>query len=209
MKQLDTNYLKTGSLISIAAGILLITLSLVIGKVPVFLFFNLDLGGFADVFFEYLTYLGDGLIWIPIALFFIWKKRQHLVLLLSSISLSTLLAQGIKNYVFTAEPRPTTLITNRSLIHTVPGVELHGFYSFPSGHTTTATCLFLLACLFIPKKWILPIGFIYVLLVGYSRVYLAQHFPLDVGGGLLVGTVSVWISVYLQSIYDQSLKQLD
>jgi membrane-associated phospholipid phosphatase len=209
MKHLDNNYLKTGSLISIVAGILLITLSLVIGKVPVFLFFNLDLGGFADVFFEYLTYLGDGLIWIPIALFFIWKQRQHLVLLLSTISISTLLAQGIKNYVFTAEPRPTTLITDRSIIHTVPGVELHGFYSFPSGHTTTATCIFLLACLLVPKKWIIPIGFTYVLLVGYSRVYLAQHFPLDVGGGLLVGSISVWLSVYLQRIYNQSLKQLD
>ncbi|HQR93213.1 MAG: hypothetical protein B7Y15_07875 [Bacteroidetes bacterium 24-39-8] len=209
MKHLATKYLKTGSLISIMAGILLITLSLVIGKVPVFLFFNLDLGGFADVFFEYSTYLGDGLIWIPITLFFIWKQRQYLVLLISTISTSTLLAQGIKNYVFTAEPRPTTLIADRSLIHTVPGVELHGFYSFPSGHTTTATCIFLLACLLVPKKWITPIGFTYALLVGYSRVYLAQHFPLDVGGGLLVGSISVWLSVYLQRIYNQSLKQLD
>ncbi len=209
MNHLETNYLKTGSLISIVAGILLITISLVIGKVPVFLFFNLNLGGFADVFFEYITYLGDGLIWIPIALFFIWKQRQYLVLLISTISISTLLAQGIKNYVFTAEPRPTTLITDRSLIHTVSGVELHGFYSFPSGHTTTATCLFLLACLFIPKKWILPIGFIYALVVGYSRVYLAQHFPLDVGGGFIIGTISLWLSVYLQNSYNQGLKQLD
>jgi membrane-associated phospholipid phosphatase len=209
MKQLETTNLKTGSLISLMAGILLIAVSLVIGKIPVFLFFNLDLGGFADLFFEYLTYLGDGLIWIPIALLFIWKQKQHLVLLISTISVSTILAQGIKNYVFTAEPRPTTLITDRLLIHTVSGVELHGFYSFPSGHTTTATCIFLLACLLIPKKWIILVGFIYALLVGYSRVYLAQHFPLDVGGGFLVGSLSVWLSVYLQNSYDQSIKQLD
>jgi len=209
MKHLETNYLKTGSLISLVAGILLIAVSLTIGKIPVFLFFNLDLGGFADVFFEYLTYLGDGFIWIPIALFFIWKKRQHLVLLMGTISISTILAQGIKNYVFTAEPRPTTLITNRSLIHTVPGVDLHGFYSFPSGHTTTATCIFLLACLLVHKRWIIPVGFIYAILVGYSRVYLAQHFPLDVGGGFLVGLLSVWLSVYLQNNYDQRLKELD
>lgn len=209
MKQLETMYLKKGSLLSIVAGLLLIAISLLAGKIPVFLFFNQDLGGFADVFFEYITYLGDGLIWVPIALFFIWKQRQQLVLLFSTISLSTLLAQGIKNYVFTAAPRPTTLITDRSIIHTVPGVELHGFYSFPSGHTTTATCVFLLACLFIPQKWILPIGFIYALLVGYSRVYLAQHFPLDVGGGLIIGTISLWLSVFLQNLYNQSLKQLD
>ena len=209
MKNLSTNYLKTGTLVSVVAGILLVSSSLLLGKIPVFLFFNIDLGKFADTFFEYFTYLGDGLIWIPIALFFIWKQRQHLVLLLSTISLSTLLAQGIKNFVFTAEPRPTTLITDRSLIHTVSGVELHGFYSFPSGHTTTACCIFLLACLFFPKKWIVPIGLTYALLVGYSRVYLAQHFPLDVGGGLLIGSLSVWLSVFLQNLYNQSLKQLD
>lgn len=209
MKDLSTNYLKTGTLASILVGILLVASSLFLGKIPVFLFFNHDLGKFADAFFEYFTYLGDGFVWVPIALFFIWKKRQYLVLLLSTISLSTILAQGIKNFVFTAEPRPTTLITDRSLIHTVEGVELHGFYSFPSGHTTTACCIFLLACLLVPKKWILPIGLIYALLVGYSRVYLAQHFPLDVGGGFLVGSLSIWLSVFLQNLYDQSLKQLN
>ncbi|OYU55893.1 MAG: hypothetical protein CFE25_01175 [Chitinophagaceae bacterium BSSC1] len=209
MKNLSTNYLKKGTLVSVVAGILLVTSSLLLGKISVFLFFNTDLGKIADTFFEYFTYLGDGFIWIPIVLFFIWKQRQHLVLLLSTISLSTILAQGIKNFVFTAEPRPTTLITDRSLIHTVEGVELHGFYSFPSGHTTTACCIFLLACLLIPKKWIVPLGFTYALLVGYSRVYLAQHFPLDVGGGLLIGSLSVWLSVFLQNLYNQSLKQLD
>ncbi len=209
MNNLSTNYLKTGTLASIIVGILLIASSLFLGKIPVFLFFNNDLGKFADSFFEYFTYLGDGLIWIPIAVLFIWKKRQQFVLLISTISMSTLLAQGIKNYIFTAEPRPTSLITDRSLIHTVEGVELHGFYSFPSGHTTTACCIFLLACLLVPKKWIVPIGLSYALLVGYSRVYLAQHFPLDVGGGLLVGSVSVWLSVFLQNLYNQSLKQLD
>lgn len=209
MNNLSTNYLKTGTLASIIVGILLIASSIFLGKIPVFLFLNNDLGKFADSFFEYFTYLGDGLIWIPIAILFIWKKRQQFLLLISTISISTLLAQGIKNYVFTAEPRPTSLITDRSLIHTVEGVELHGFYSFPSGHTTTACCIFLLACLLVPKKWIVPIGLFYALLVGYSRVYLAQHFPLDVGGGLLVGSVSVWLSVFLQNLYNQSLKQLD
>lgn len=194
---------------AVTMGILLMSISGILGKVPVFLFLNHGLGNFADLLFEYITYLGDGFIWVPIAIYFIWKRRQELVLLISTISLSTLLAQGIKNFVFTAEPRPTTLITDQTLIHTVPGVELHGFYSFPSGHTTTACCVFLLACLLIPKKWILPIGFLYLLLVGYSRVYLAQHFPLDVGGGLIVGTISLWLSLLLQQLYNQSLKQLD
>lgn len=209
MKELHTNHLKTGSLISIGAGLILITVSLVLGKIPAFLFFNHDLGSIADLLFEYITYLGDGAIWVPIALYFLWKKRQYLVLLFSTISISTILAQGIKNYVFTAAPRPSTLIADKTLYHAVAGVELHAFFSFPSGHTTTATCIFLLTCLFIPQKWIVPIGFIYALMVGYSRVYLAQHFPLDVGGGLIIGTISLWLSLFLQKRYNQSLQQLD
>jgi membrane-associated phospholipid phosphatase len=36
------------------------------------------------------------------------------------------------------------------------------------------------------------------MLVGYSRVYQAQHFPLDVAGGILVAIITVWISLWIQ-----------
>jgi membrane-associated phospholipid phosphatase len=138
----------------------------------------------------------------------IWMRRKYLILVLSTISISTLLAQMIKNYLFPAEPRPTNLIENQSIIHTVPGVELHTIYSFPSGHTTTAFSIFLLAALFIPKRWIIPLGLLYGLIVGYSRIYLAQHFPLDVGAGMILGTISVWLSMQLQKLYEKSLKEI-
>jgi membrane-associated phospholipid phosphatase len=208
MKELSNQQFKQASIISVVTGTLLILLSLLVGKAELFLFFNTDLGNFGDGFFKYLTYLGDGAIWVPIVLFIIWKQRNQLVLVLSTISASTLFAQMIKNYVFPAEPRPTNLIDNKSLIHTVTGVELHTIYSFPSGHTTTAFSIFILAALLIPRRWIIPIGFIYGLLVGYSRIYLAQHFPLDVGAGMILGTISVWISVQVQKTYQKSLQEI-
>jgi membrane-associated phospholipid phosphatase len=39
------------------------------------------------------------------------------------------------------------------------------------------------------------LAFVVALLVGYSRIYLAQHFPLDVGGGIIVAICSVIVSV--------------
>jgi membrane-associated phospholipid phosphatase len=208
MNELSISQFKLSAIISIIAGAAIIALSLIIGKSELFLFLNADLGRTADWSFEYATYLGDGAIWVPIVLLILWKRRKYLVLILSSICISTLLAQLIKNYVFPAEPRPTNLIEDNSLIHTVSGVELHTIYSFPSGHTTTAFSIFLLAALFIPKPWIIPIGFMYGLVVGYSRVYLAQHFPLDVGAGMIVGTISVWLSMQLQTTYEKSLKEI-
>lgn len=190
--------LAAGYLLTLFTGITLITASFVIGRNQLFLVLNTDLGNRADYFFRFWTNLGDGSVWVLIAiLFFFWRKSQF-PLLVSCIVLSTLFTQVTKIWLVPAEPRPTAAITDAALIHTVPGVELHTAYSFPSGHTGTAFCIFLLGCLLIRKSWIVPAGFLYAALVGYSRIYLAQHFPLDVGGGMIVALVSVWLSVLVQ-----------
>jgi len=34
--------------------------------------------------------------------------------------------------------------------------------------------------------------------VGYSRIYLAQHFPIDVGAGIITGIISVAAAIQFQ-----------
>jgi membrane-associated phospholipid phosphatase len=58
----------------------------------------------------------------------------------------------------------------------------------------------LLACQLFPQRWTLLGGFILAAGAGYSRIYLAQHFPSDVAAGMLVGIFSVSISIYIESI---------
>ena len=48
------------------------------------------------------------------------------------------------------------------------------------------------------KKWIVWVGIFMALLVGYSRIYQAQHFPIDITGGIVVAMFTVWVSLKFQ-----------
>ena len=205
MNPLNISAFKTGATLSIATGMILLLFSFLGGKEDLFLLLNHNLGSTADYFFQYFTHAGDGIFWVPLALYFIFYRRKLLPLILSAIVLSTLLVQTGKKIIYPNEARPTAAIesTLQSPIHTVKGVIVHSNNSFPSGHTTTAFSLFLLGCLLLPYSYFWLIGFAAALLAGYSRVYLAQHFPLDVGAGMICAVITVYLSLQIQKLFNK------
>ena len=38
----------------------------------------------------------------------------------------------------------------------------------------------------------------YALICGYSRIYLGQHFPLDIAGGIIAALLSVALSIQIR-----------
>lgn len=72
------------------------------------------------------------------------------------------------------------------------GVPVQGDYSFPSGHATYSLAFVLMLVLLTwehPKRiWIAGSGAVFVVLIGFSRVYLGMHYPSDILGGWLLAT---------------------
>jgi len=157
---------------------------------------------FADVFFFFITYIGDGtfvaIAGIVISLLLLRKYGWTplwfgaLVLILSGG-----LAQVFKRFVFEDALRPSLYIDNAAL-YFAEGVEVHGHHSFPSGHTTAGFAFFAFASLFLARKRpFLQVSFAIIAgLIGYSRMYLSQHFLEDVLAGMILGTF-VFIALVL------------
>ena len=199
----DKKYFKIAVAVSLVIALILFLISFIAGKEQFFLLLNANGGSVADYFFMIFTYGGDGLLWIPVLLItlFILKRKDVMPLLITDFALSTILTQLVKNILMPGAPRPAKVITDSLLIHLVKGVEVYKSSSFPSGHTATAFCFYLLFCLLISKRWWFYAGLIYALLVGYSRVYLAQHFPLDIAAGIIVAIISTLAALGIQKYW--------
>lgn len=151
-----------------------------------------------DLFFQYCTHLGDGLIYVPLLLYCIFFNRQVIVPALLCIIICTFLTHFLKRIVFPDLMRPISLEAEQFVIHKIQGVYINRKNSFPSGHTATAFSTALLLVTVLKNRiWAFVLPFI-TFLVGYSRVYLAQHFVSDVLAGMIIGIITVVLALWLQ-----------
>ena len=181
--------------ISLSTAFLLIN-----GKNESFLFLNKYHNTALNYFFCQITYFGDGISIVLICiLLFLLNKRIDSMLLLSTFLLSGLLAQIFKRII--CAPRPISVF-NHGEFKTISGIYTAAKYSFPSGHTTTAFAAASLFVLLYNDKRINLILLFVAILVGFSRIYLGQHFLEDVIFGALLGTASslfvynTWKNIY-------------
>ncbi|MFL5772562.1 MAG: phosphatase PAP2 family protein [Flavisolibacter sp.] len=169
------------------------------GKENSFLYINRYYSPYMDYVFRFWTYLGDGIIWIPLFGYVLLFKRDYLVAVLSGLIICTILTQVLKKVVFPDDYRPIVLLSDK--VRTIPGYFMNRAHSFPSGHTSTAFTLALLMAFIVKKDiWVYFFPLI-AFFVGYSRVYLAQHFVTDVFAGMLTGIVSSCFALLIYEKY--------
>ncbi|MCY7349386.1 MAG: phosphatase PAP2 family protein [Cytophagaceae bacterium] len=158
-----------------------------------------------DVFFSYATYLGDGAFFAIVLLSLLLRSYRWTLKCLATFLLTTLIAQTLKHTVFAGRLRPARFFEGQPFtFRYVEGIELLNYYSFPSGHSTSAFALFcLLALIAKDKRWAFPFLAL-AALAAYSRVYLFQHFVEDVYAGSLIGiTCTTLIFSFLQTYWQQ------
>jgi membrane-associated phospholipid phosphatase len=144
------------------------------------------------IFFETYTQFGDGLfvILISLAILLISKKNRKLaILILVAYAASGIFTQILKSVVLSARPKIYFQIHQLNFYIDTFINSKQGFRSFPSGHTVSAFAIATVVSNYFRKRYIYIIMFVYAVLIGYSRIYLAHHFLIDVVIGAFVGVL--------------------
>ncbi|MBN8576585.1 MAG: phosphatase PAP2 family protein [Cytophagales bacterium] len=147
--------------------------------------------GLLDYFFSAITLLGDGIWILPALAIVLFIRFEYAIqFMLSGVLCGALVSLG-KRVLFAGAGRPITLL-DHSLLHFVEGVKVHSHHSFPSGHTATAFVVAVGLAIYLKNKHATIVLLLLACLVGYSRMYLLQHFLVDVVGGAAIGVISVY-----------------
>lgn len=93
-------------------------------------------------------------------------------------------------------------------LHQVKNVVIHSQWAFPSGHTASAFLGFGLLSLLTTNKYLQFFYFIAAALVGYSRLYLGQHYLWDVAGGISIALFMMLLFIRFQPFFLSLLQKI-
>lgn len=139
-----------------------------------------------SIFLVPLTLLGEcGMLWILCSLLMLCFKRSRragfagLLALFFCFIINNLI---LKNWV--DRPRPYTQIEGLWTLVTKPSDA-----SFPSGHTNAAFASAVAYWHTLDMRWLKVVLLALAAAMAFSRLYVGVHYPTDVLGGILVGSV--------------------
>ena len=171
-----------------------------------------------DIFYRYYTQVAEWFPYIVCVILLLFNRIGDGVFASAAMILSALTTQLFKNII--NAPRPIKwfeLNMPDVQLPLTPGVEVHSWFSFPSGHTTSFFALaFVVSILFSREtstsslsstnrsySYRFQVGlFCLAALGGYSRIYLSQHFARDVFAGILVGVIVTAVCYAVFSRYE-------
>ena len=152
---------------------------------------------FLDLLMQSITETGDVyyMLIFGAILLIVRKTRRIGITLMILLVFTTILTGYVKcgvdrdrpNLEFTGTPFPIELSSDTFALFCEGGANA----SYPSGHAARATIFGIILGLSLSYRF--PRGcyllFLYPILVSISRVYILQHFPMDVIGGAILGAL--------------------
>lgn len=201
---------------SLAVLVAALGLMLLFPRAQIHMAFNSLHTPWLDTLFRMWTFLGDGVVALAIVLVPLMIRIRYSLVMFAGYAISGLSAQLIKRLFSGASARPLKFFELNYPDHElylVPGVDLHTWFSFPSGHTATAFGVFFSLALLARNGAVQFAAFLVAVGVAYSRIYLSQHFLADVTGGAALGMAGGflgwwWIGRYDRPWMNRSLPKL-
>ena len=131
----------------------------------------------------------------------LWKERKAGLVFLVFIALTLAMTDSFSSRLlkeWVGRIRPCEILPEVRLL-----TDCNTSYSFPSSHAVNlfAAAYFLSQ----PFRRLAPVFYGIAAVVGYSRVYLGIHYPLDVMGGAAIGLLIAWP---MRRLKDQVLERL-
>ncbi|MFC1893785.1 phosphatase PAP2 family protein [Chloroflexota bacterium] len=157
-------------------------------------------GPVMDSIFRIITFLGTERFYLLFLPLIFWCVDSGLGARLAILVLfSSYLNLGLKDLF--QQPRPFDIN---------PSVQLYEAegYGLPSGHAQTSTLLWAGIALRVHKTWFSVAAIGFIVLIGFSRIYLGVHFPTDVLAGWLIGGALLALYIIFEPRISRRLTQL-
>lgn len=155
----------------------------------ILMFFQQLANPFLDFVSQFFTFFGESIPVIVIVLAIYWcDNKSRGFSLFMTLASSLIFVNIIKPIFHVARPFVKHPEIQGKRISTATG------FSFPSGHTTTASTFYTSLALGTKnkKRWITA-AIVLSVIVGISRMYLGVHWPTDVLAGFIIGLLASFL----------------
>jgi undecaprenyl-diphosphatase len=162
--------------------------------------FDISLAFFTP-FMEFVSVLGKGgifLIILSLALTFFKKTRRYGTAMCIGLAIAFAL---VNLYLKVVIARPRPYLDESSVFYRfwmMVGQHTESDKSFPSGHTNAAFATMIPIFVLGNKRWSW-VALVFAILMGVSRIYLCVHYPSDVIGGAITGTLGGLLGLLIAS----------
>lgn len=134
---------------------------------------------------KFFSFLGSEEFFLAVLPVIYWCVNEQAGFKIGTIVLFSSGFNDMLKLLFHA-PRPYWYSTQ------VKALSAETSFGMPSGHAQISTGFWGMAATSMKKLWFWLVALLLICMIGFSRLYLAVHFPIDVALGWGIGAITLW-----------------